>query len=197
MLLDGLDLLLNNFSSTIKFKDAFEDFDAFKTEFRASPLNESNLTDSTLGIIYAGILARFGDHYYTGTDLNRNKLRTFLILKSEGLIFQKKLEIQNTILSMELPELKDDGIIVSNYAENPANKGAGTYEEGEYKGEDFMKYVNNQNAQKSKKGNLTAYRDQKYSLKDEITPFIDKFKVLFENIYWTSLLPAFGIYEDE
>lgn len=197
MFLDGLDLLLFSHSATIKFKDAFEDLDAFKTEFRASPLNENSLTDTTLGIIYANLIAKFGDSYYTGTDLNRNKLRTFSILKNEGLIFQKKLEIQSTILGMNLSELKDDGIIISNYAENPANKGAGTYQTGEYKGEDFMKYVNNQNAQKSKKGNLTAYRDQLYSLRDVTTPFIDKFKVLFENILWSSLLPAFGIYEED
>lgn len=191
MLVDGFESLYNNNSATKKFSDVFEDLDSFKSEFRSSPLNEPNLTDDTLGLVYAGILAKFGDHYYKATNMYRNKLKTFLILKGEGLIFQKRLELQNKILSMSDAELKDDGIIVNNYAENPSENSVGIYETGEYQGESFMKFVNNQSAQKSKKGKLTAYRDQSYSLKNVLEPFIEKFKVLFENIYWSSYLPTY------
>lgn len=190
MLIDGFESLYHNNSATKKFSDVFEDLDSFKSEFRSSPLNEANLTDSTLGIVYAELYARFGDSYYTATNMYRNKLKTFSILKNEGLIFQKKLEIQNAILNMSLADLKDDGVIVNNYAENPAEDSVGTYETGEYEGEDYMKFVNNQSAQKSKKGKLTAYRDQLYSLKNVTDSFIDKFKVLFEKLLWSSYLPV-------
>lgn len=197
MLIDGFESLYHNNSATKKFSDVFEDLDSFKNEFRSSPLNEANLTDETLGIVYAELYARFGDSYYTATNMYRNKLKTFSILKNEGLIFQKKLEIQNAILNMSLADLKDDGVIVNNYAENPAEESTGTYETGEYEGENFMKYVNNQSAQKTKKGKLTAYRDQLYSLKNVTDSFIDKFKVLFEKLLWSSYLPVLSREESE
>lgn len=190
MLIDGFESIYNNNSATKKFSDVFEDLDSFKSEFRSSPLNEANLTDATLGIVYAELYARYGDSYYTATNMYRNKLKTFSILKNEGLIFQKKLEIQNAILNMSLADLKDDGVIINNYAENPGDEATDTIVDvGEYTGEDFMKFVNNQSAQKSKKGKLTAYRDQLYSLKNVTDSFIDKFKVLFEKLLWSSYLP--------
>lgn len=196
MMIDGFESLYNNNSATSKFSEVFKDADEFKTKFRGSALNVATITDTTLAVIYAELYARYGDSYFKATNDTRNELKTFSILYNEGLVYQKRKSIQEQILALTEAELKDDGILISNYAENPASEATEGILVGEYTGEDFAKYVNNQSVNKTKKGKLTAYRDQLFSLQDVTTKFINKFASLFEVIDWSSYLPPLAIEEE-
>jgi hypothetical protein len=147
--IDGFPSLYNNNSATSTFDDIFPTKNDFLTEYRNSDLNDANITDETLSLIYVELYATYGDHYYTATNDVRNVLKTFSIIKNEGLIFQKKLEIQNSLLNLNLNEITEEATVISNYAENPGDEGVITTDA--YSGEDFLKYVNNQNVSKTKR----------------------------------------------
>lgn len=189
-MIDGLQSIWGNNSSTSMFREVFASTDDFITDFRASDLNVSTLTDDTLKIIFAELYARYGDSYFKSTNNDRNKYMVFSILYNKGLIYQKKVEVQNALLALELTDLKDGGVTIYNDASNPGNE-ATTYEQEDYSGEDFLKYVDSQNVTKNKKGVVEAYKAQLYALKDVTTGFIQEFSKLFESMLWSSYLPIF------
>lgn len=188
-MIDGFESIYNNNSATSRFREVFTTADTFISLFRESPLNEAKLSDETLKKIYYELYAEYGDSYFRATNDYRNQLKTFSILQNEGLVYQKKLEIQNNLINMSLSELMEEGISISNYAENPGDDATTMIDD--YSGEDFIKYVNNQNVVKNKKSKLDAYKSQLYAIRNVTTEFIKKFSVLFETILWSSYLPVF------
>ena len=186
---DGFNSIYNNNSATSRFTEVFTSVDTFITSFRESPLNDANLTDETLKKVFYELVARYGDSYFKSTNDYRNKLKTFSILSNEGVVYQKKLEIQKNLINLTLQELMDDGVSISNYAENPGDEATTTIDA--YEGEDFLKYVNNQSVNKAKSNKLNAYKSQLYAIRDVTTAFIERFSELFETILWSSYLPIY------
>lgn len=186
---DGFNSIYNNNSATSRFTEVFTSVDTFITSFRESPLNDANLTDETLKKVFYELVARYGDSYFKSTNDYRNKLKTFSILANEGVVYQKKLEIQKNLINLTLQELMDDGVSISNYAENPGDEATTTIDA--YEGEDFLKYVNNQSVNKAKSNKLNAYKSQLYAIRDVTTAFIERFADLFESILWSSYLPIY------
>lgn len=186
---DGFNSIYNNNSATSRFTEVFTSVDTFITSFRESPLNDANLTDETLKKVFYELVAQYGDSYFKSTNDYRNKLKTFSILANEGVVYQKKLEIQKKLINLTLQELMDNGVSISNYAENPGDEATTTIDA--YEGEDFLKYVNNQNVTKDKNSKLNAYKSQLYAIKNVTTDFVKKFSQLFETILWSSYLPIY------
>ena len=186
---DGFNSIYNNNSATSRFTEVFTSVDTFITSFRESPLNDVNITDETLKKVFYELVAQYGDSYFKSTNDYRNKLKTFSILANEGVVYQKKLEIQKNLIKLTLQELMDNGVSISNYAENPGDDATTTIDA--YEGEDFLKYVNNQNVTKDKSNKLNAYKSQLYAIKNVTTDFIKKFSPLFESILWSSYLPIY------
>lgn len=156
---------------------SYEDF-AADAEGDCSMLIPADFTEASKGIVYALLYARYGNDPIASSDVNRFKFQLFSIIFSHGGTWQKKVELQKAIRTLDLNEARKGNRNIDNHAYNPPTEpSTATLDE--------LPYIDQQSTYGSKKGLLETYGQISLMLENDVTEdFIARFRVLFN--YWAT-----------
>lgn len=156
----------------VKFTDVFGSADAFLKEYKSNGI-PSTIEDEKANTLYYLLYARYGNSVIASSDTNQFKYKLWSIIYSSGPAWVKRLELQETFRSFTEDELLSGATTIYNHAYNPSTApGTGTTEE--------LNYINEQTAQKAKRGKLDAYAYLWDLISTDVTTeFINKFANLF------------------
>lgn len=156
----------------VKFTDVFGSADTFLQEYKSNGI-PSTIEDEKANTLYYLLYARYGNSVIASSDTNQFKYKLWSIIYSSGPAWVKRLELQETFRSFTEDELLSGATTIYNHAYNPSTApGTGTTEE--------LNYINEQTAQKAKRGKLDAYAYLWDLISTDVTTeFINKFANLF------------------
>lgn len=161
-----------------KFTDVFTDADIFLQEYKSNAIDKS-LPDETITRLYYLLYAQYGNSVLANADTNQFKYRLWSIIFEHGLVWTKRVEIQEKLRALSLEdgsEIYQGGkAIYNNALHDSTEPNTGTLEE--------LPYINGQNTANFKKSKLEGLAILNDMLKTNITrEFLDKFKPLFIKI---------------
>lgn len=170
---------------TRKFSDIYPTLDAFLADFTTfsteglNPAfinNTQTSTVNTINIVYYLLSARYGYSHIAGSSEDLFKLRLFTIIYQYGPTWEKRLNLQLQIRSLDLSALREGNVLINNVALNPSTAPTTSTM-------DELTHINQQNVNKYKRNALTAYSEQWDMLETDVSEeFIDRFKSLFIKI---------------
>lgn len=160
--------------STLKFSEVFDNATKFLTEWKASALYEDGLIkDENVTKTFYLIYAAKGNSAISNMDVNQWKYKIWSIIYQYGPTWQRKLEIQKSLRSLDEEQMTDGTKAINNLATNPQTEPSTNITE-EING------VVQQTVNKFKKSRLEGYASLVDLLDDDVTKeFIDRFKPLF------------------
>lgn len=173
------DRLFGNYL-TETFSDVYPSFEDFNADAKdlCSDLIPEDFTDKSLTILYALLYGKYGNHNLASTDINRFKFHLFSIVFQHGGTWQKKVELQKAIRTVNLEEAAKGSKTIDNHAYNPPQAPSTA-------ALDELTYIDQQSTSGLKKGILETYSNILRLLENDVTEeFIARFKVLFN--YWAS-----------
>lgn len=161
-----------------KFTDVFADADLFLQEYKSNAIDKS-LPDETITRLYYLLYAQYGNSVLANADTNQFKYRLWSIIFEHGLVWAKRVEIQEKLRALSLEdgsEIYQGGkAIYNNALHDSTEPNTGTLEE--------LPYINGQNTANFKKSKLEGLAILNDMLKTNITrEFLDKFRPLFIKI---------------
>lgn len=184
--------MMNKMYSTKIFTEIYEDYDTFKTEYRASGLNLTEITNDNLEIIYYLLYAKYGNSPIANYDENQFKYKLFGIIWQYGPSWQKRLGIQSILRDLTEDEILTGSKSIFNHAYNPGEIAAESASSTTNQPE--LQYINDQNVTNYTKSKMDAYM-QLWDLidTDVTTEFINRFAKLFKQF----VRPGTLLYVDE
>ena len=158
------------------FLEIFETSSDMITGYKASPLYINELTDEVLAVVYALVVAKYGENPISNKTVDLFKNKFYSILFKFGPTWYKKLTLQKNLRALTDTELMLGTTTIYNRASNPEQApSTDTLDE--------LTYINDQNTQKFKKNKSTAYAELYTLLRDDVTDsFINQFRICFRNI---------------
>ena len=160
--------------STLKFSEVFENSTKFLNEWKASALYEEGLIkDENVTKTFYLIYAAKGNSAISNMDVNQWKYKVWSIIYQYGPTWQRKLEIQKSLRSLNEEQMTDGTKAINNLATNPQTEPSTNVTE-EING------VVQQTVNKFKKSRLEGYASLVDLLDADVTKeFLDRFKPLF------------------
>ena len=160
--------------STLKFSEVFDNATKFLNEWKASAFYEEGLIkDENVTKTFYLIYAAKGNSAISNMDVNQWKYKVWSIIYQYGPTWQRKLEIQKSLRSLDEEQMIDGTKAINNLATNPQTEPSTNITE-EING------VVQQTVNKFKKSRLEGYASLVDLLDDDVTKeFIDRFKPLF------------------
>lgn len=163
---------------TSKFTDIWPTEINFRYELMDSELYDSDFSSGSITKLYYLLYAAYGNSHIASSDPNQFKYKVYSIIFSEGMKWQKSLEVQKKFEKLNDNEIRMSSKSVSSTGYNP---GEGAVKE-DPDGDDTLTYVNEQNKAKYIGGIIGSYSNYLDSLSDVTTQFIARFKPLFLTI---------------
>lgn len=171
---------------TKKFSDIYNNASDFVDEYKASPLYEveldessnviySTLSDKSLEVLYYLLYARYGNDHIYNTDENQFKYKLFSTIYKYGPTWEKRLEVQKKLRTLTDDELITGTKQLSQHAYNPSTD----VNENVLSGGE-IDTTNEQTRVKYTKSKLEAYSNLMLLLRSDVTDeFISRFKSFF------------------
>lgn len=157
---------------TRKFTDIYEEVDAFKNDYNNCGI-PTTISEASVETLFYLLYARYGNSHIASSDENQFKYKIFSLIFVEGLAWQKKLEIQQSIAQMDLDAIKKGSKQVYNHSYNPGTEPS-TDELN------ILPTVNDQNVTLYERSDLDAYSYVLGLLDTDVTSsFLNRFKNLF------------------
>lgn len=169
--------LYGNFRN-FKFTDIWNNADDFVADYKDSGLysNTNKISDANANTLYYLLYANYGNSVVASSDPTRFAYNVFAIIYESGPSWEKELEVQNKLRSLTDADLLSGAEQIVNHAYNPSQAPATN-------AFDALSYINEQSANKYKKGKVDGYALLLQLLKSDVTSiFISKFKKLFLTI---------------
>lgn len=159
----------------VKFTDVFPKIDEFINEYRAAHIQQ-RVKNENISTLYYMLYARYGNSTIASSDTNQFKYKLWTIIFSYGPAWEKRIEIQDKLLSLTDEEIQKGNTTIYNHAFNPSTApSTETLEE--------IQYINDQTAQKSKRGIMDAYAYLWDLIDTDVTTeFLNRFQPLFLKI---------------
>lgn len=163
--------LYGNFR-TRSFADIYTELQTFKEDYADNGI-PATISDTNLTTLYYLLYARYGNSCIASSDETQFKYKLFSTIFMYGPAWQKRLEIQHDLVSMDIDEAMKGTTAIHNSALNPSQSpSTQSLEE--------LNYINAQNTTKYKKSKLEGYATLYTLIETDVTEeFIDKFKKLF------------------
>lgn len=163
--------LYGNFR-TRTFSDIYTTFEDFKEDYISNGI-PTTLNDQNIQTLYYLLYSRYGNSCVASSDENQFKYKVFSTIFMYGPAWQKRLEIQTALTSMDIDEAMKGSTAIYNSALNPSNEpSTQTLEE--------LNYINSQNTTKYRKSKIEGYSTLYSLIETDVTEdFIAKFKKLF------------------
>lgn len=161
-----------------KFSDVFATEEIFTQEYWDNKIDSSMPTKMVQKLYYL-LYAQYGNSTIANADTNQFKYRLWGIIFEHGLVWAKRVEIQEKLRALSLEdgsEIYQGGkAIYNNALHDSTEPNTGTLEE--------LPYINGQNTANFKKSKLEGLAILNDMLKTNITrEFLDKFRPLFIKI---------------
>lgn len=157
---------------TRTFSEIYESVNDFLEDYNNNGIPAKVSQENVTTLFYL-LYSKFGNSHIASSDENRFKYALFSTIWEFGPAWEKKLELQDKLRSLTEDQLIEGSKQIYNNASNPGSA-PGTFSDEE------LKYINNQNVAKSKKGRLEAYSLLLDLLEDDVTEkFLNKFNKLF------------------
>lgn len=189
--------MMTNMYATKIFTEIYKNYDTFKTEYRASSLNLTELKDANLEVIYYLLYAKYGNSPIANYCEKQFKIKLFGIIWQYAPAWQKRLDIQTQIRALgsnpnDLSDILTGSKAIYNHAFNPgeikSERASSTTNQPE------LQYVNDQNVTNYTKSKMDAYMQLWDLLDTDVTSeFINRFKGLFKQF----VRPGALLFEDE
>lgn len=159
----------------VKFTDVFPDLETFQTEYQNAKIAQ-RISTPNVPTLYYMLYARYGNSTIASSDTNQFKYKLWTIIFSYGPAWEKRIEIQDKLLSLTDEEIQKGNTTIYNHAFNPSTApSTETLEE--------IQYINDQTAQKSKRGIMDAYAYLWDLIDTDVTTeFLNRFQPLFLKI---------------
>ena len=178
--------LYGNFR-TRKFDEIWDCVEAFLEDYNNNGIPAKISQENATTLFYL-LYSKYGNSNIASSDEERFKYSLFRIIWEYGPAWEKKLQLQEKLRSLTEDELIEGSKQIYNNASNPSSA-PGTFSDEE------LRYINNQNVTKSKKGRLEAYSLLLDLLEDDVT---EKFLSKFNKLFLTIVLPEIPLwYETE
>ena len=160
---------------TRTFTDIFESFEVFEETYSDCGI-PTTISTTSLTTLYYLLYARYGNSSIASSDENQFKYKVMSTIFMYGPAWEKKLEIQKELTSMDISEATKGTTAIHNAAYNPSQQpSTQTLEE--------LEYINQQNTTKYKKSKIEGYATLYSLIETDVTEeFIGKFKKLFITI---------------
>lgn len=155
-------------------QETVADYTVFENYFNESPFADSVKPESLEKIFYL-LYSYYGNSHISSSDETQFKFKLFSIIFMYGGIWEKKLEIQKGIRSLDInsPEVLLGSTTIYNHSYNPST-------EPDTNTTDVLPTIDDQNVTKFKRTKLEAYARMYDMISNDVTKsFIDKFKTLF------------------
>lgn len=162
-----------------KFKEIFKTPVEFRNSFKASLIYPSSalFPDTYIDQLFGHLQAYYYNSQIASSDVAQFKLKLFSIMATDGIIWCKKQEVLNKLLTLTEDEIRDGGLSWQNMAMNP-----GDFQDGKMGSDEFLDFIQNQNTFKKTNSKLDALSVYTYALHNSTKAFIDKFKKLFMTV---------------
>lgn len=164
---------------TKTFSEVYDNADDFKSEFKNSPLYNTQLgtiTDENIELTFYLLYNKYGNNPIANLDENQFKFKLFGKMAQYGPAWEQKMKIQAKLRSLGLDsnsEIYKGSKAIYNHAFNPETEP----KTGDL---DEINYVNEQNTTGYKKSVLEGLALLADSLKNDVTDdYVNKFKHLF------------------
>ena len=157
------------------FADVYSDYEEFAEDAKgmAAKLIPADFTDDSLEVLYYLLLSKYANNSIASSDVNRFKLHLFSIVYQHGGAWQKKVELQIAIRTIQDKDAREGDRRINNHAYNPATPASTASLED-------LQYIDQQDQSGRKKGQLETYAQIKGLIEDDFTEeFLERFKVLF------------------
>lgn len=102
------------------FSEIWERADEFIQDYQTNGI-PMTITTSNATILYYLLYARYGNNPIANYDEEQFKYKVFSIIWSNGPTWQKRLEVQNTLRTMQLSDLINDGQIAELFSSQGSN----------------------------------------------------------------------------
>lgn len=159
--------------STLKFSEVFENSTVFLKEWKDSALYDDKMEDKNITKLFYLLYASKGNTAISNMDVNQWKYKVWSIICQYGPTWQRKLEIQKALRSLNEEQMTDGTKAINNLATNPQTEPSTNVTE-EING------VVQQTVNKFKKSRLEGYASLVDLLDADVTKeFLDRFKPLF------------------
>ena len=158
--------------STKTFTEVWDNESKFIADLKASVFKDA-IKEESMKKLYYLLYQRYGNSPIANRDENQWKYRVFGIIFQYGSTWEKKLEIQAKLRSLDDDEVMTSSKLVINHALNPATEPYTASEE-------TLSYIDEQNAHTGKRGKVDAYAMLWEMLRDVTEPFIQKFEKCFK-----------------
>lgn len=169
------------------FLEVFPTSDSFYENWHSAPYEVlTELSVSTINIIYNLLVSRYGNSHITGNNEDLWKKRISATIFQFAPTWEKKLEIQKKLRSLNDTELLTGSKVVYDKSYNPSTviEGGPNNEFGE------IDTVNEQTKSKNVRSKMEAYAMLTDLLDRDITEeFITRFKTLFRRVIAPTVYP--------
>lgn len=157
-----------------KFTDIWENVDGFTDDYKNCGI-PATINDNSITTLYYLLYSRYGNSTISSSDETQFKYKLMSLIFQYGPTWEKRLEIQDAIRSLDLKELQDSATAIYNHAYNPSTAPATTDT-----AEQVMGYINDQNVTLHKRSKTDAYALLMSLLETDVTEdFLNRFKKLF------------------
>lgn len=161
--------------NTLLFTDVWDEVAKFVADYKASGI-PTTISDANAMTLYYLLYARYGNTPISAMDEYQWKTRVFSIIFQYGPTWEKKLEIQQSVRSLTINDLKKGTTSIYNKALNPESAPS-THTTTE------IDYINEQNVAKIERNDSQAYAEWMSLLEEDVTGyFLRKFDGCFKKI---------------
>lgn len=148
-------------------------FVKFRQMFASSGI-PLNITEANIEILFYLLYARHGSDPIKGTDVNQFKYALQSRVFIHGPAWQKRLEIQKSILALTQDEIMKGGEAIHNSANGPGTQRSSTLVDGK------LTYINGQSTTEYRKSKLEGFATLNALIENDVTTeFLKKFDDLF------------------
>ena len=159
--------------STVLFSQVWNNQEDFLQDYLNSGFsnNVSSVKPENIKTLYLLLYAQYGNSPIANRDVNQFALKVFATIFKYGPSWERKLEIQVALRSMDDVSIREGNFTKFNHAFNPSTEPT----------TDVLSTVNDQNTTTMKRGLLEGYQALLTLLETDVTEeFINRFKPLFK-----------------
>lgn len=161
---------------TMSFCEVWPNYEAFAADFTASPLAVDFGDSDKLRVLFYLLYAKYGSSHIASMDLNQFKYQVFSLIHEHGLLWARKLELQEALRELTDEEILISGRRIVNHALNPSTEPSTDAMEA-------LPFINEQTASGFRKNRIDGYMELYEVLHDDFTErFLGRFRKLFISI---------------
>lgn len=160
---------------TRSFSEIFPSVEQFIEEYENNGI-VAKLSNESITTLYYLLYGRYGNSHIASSDENTFKYRVWSNIFMYGPTWEKRVEIQDALRSMDIEELRKGTKMIHNHSLNPSTKpSTSTLDE--------LTTINEQNTTQNKKSLIDTYTYLMGLLETDVTRyFLDTFQRFFLSV---------------